>query len=509
MHAFMHNLFSLWRKPEGEGVLGGEEDGFLFKAAKGSRSCASSPPKIERVSVVEQMKLTMPEGKWERLYREKEEWLGTYLEKVTPYEFYRDLWPEGTFERLGEYEDGKNNGLALAIESKGKARHTIITDGLEQLEELLQEDFVITSPIGYFGRRRTGNNARYAYALAFDLDGVEMPQLRDVNHQMNKEIIPQATYIVNSGRGLHLYYILKEPAILLPTVQKTLKELKYALTKEVIWNRFTSTRKEAEVQGILQGFRMVGSPSKLGREYPVTAYRWGRGEKVSLDYLVESLPSTSKSRAKVYDLIGSLEGRRLEAAKQKWPEWYQRRIVEGKPRGRWTVKRDLYDWWLNEIQSKITVGHRFYGVMTLAIYAVKCGITEEELREDAYSLLQPYDDMSEEDINRFTVDDIEAALNIYQESYTTFPRDDISKLTGIPMTPNKRNGRKQADHIRRITVLRDSDYPEGTWRNKDGQPKKEQQVLQLRAEHPEASISELAKISGMSRTTLYKYLGKK
>ena len=456
---------------------------------------------------MEQMKMAMPMDKWERLYHEKERWLDTYLERVTPEEFYRDLWPEGTFEREGFLEDQKPNGLALAIQGKGEARHTIITDGFEQLPELLQEDFVITSPIGYFGHRRSGRNARYAYAMAFDLDGVEMPQLRDVDHQMKREIIPQATYIVNSGRGLHLYYFFKEPVILLPTIQKTLKELKYALTKEVIWNRYTSTRREAEVQGILQGFRMVGSPSKLGHDYPVTAYRWGRGERVSVDYLVEALPDT-ESQKKIYKLISALEGVGLEQAKKKWPEWYQRRIVEKQPRGRWTVKRDLYDWWLREIRKKISVGHRFYGVMTLAIYAVKCGISEEELRRDAYSLLDEFDAMSIENVNRFTVDDIEAALNIYQESYTTFPREDIAKLTGITLQPNKRNGRKQKQHMKVMSAVRDVLYEDGSWRNKDGRPSKEQQVLQLRAEHPEASISELARISGISRPTLYKYLGK-
>ena len=51
------------------------------------------------------------------------------------------------------------------------------------------------------------------------------------------------------------------------------------------------------------------------------------------------------------------------------------------------------------------LGHRFYGIMTLAIYAKKCGIDEDELRRDAFALLRPYDDMSVEDINRFTKDD--------------------------------------------------------------------------------------------------------
>ena len=47
------------------------------------------------------------------------------------------------------------------------------------------------SPISYFGRKRNGKNARYLYAMVFDLDGVGMPQLRDTLHQMNKDIIPK------------------------------------------------------------------------------------------------------------------------------------------------------------------------------------------------------------------------------------------------------------------------------------------------------------------------------
>lgn len=446
----------------------------------------------------------MAEIDWEALYREKEEYLNTYLEKVTPYEFYRDLWPEGTFERVGHPDDNKPNGLALEIFEKGRARHTMITDGLEQLEELLQGEFVITSPISYYGRRRTGNNARYAYALAFDLDGVQMPQLRDVLHQSNRSIIPKPTYIVNSGRGLHLYYFLQTIPALMPHIQSCLKELKYALTRQ-IWNRFTSTRKDVEVQGILQGFRMIGSPSKLGREYPVTAYRVG--ERVTLDYLIGFVPETSGERDRIY---GALESKlSLEQAKEKYPEWYQRRVVEGKPRGRWTIKRDLYDWWLGRIRDEINVGHRFFGCMTLAIYAVKCGIDEEELREDAYSLLEAYDAMSYEETNRFTEDDIEAAIGIYNDSYCTFPRDDIGKVTGLQMPVNKRNGRKQDEHLKRARAVQKIDYPEDEWRNKEGRPKgsgtAHREVQQFRKEHPEASKAECNRITGLDPKTIRKW----
>lgn len=446
----------------------------------------------------------MAEVDWKALYREKEEHLGTYLEQVTPYEFYRDLWPEGTFEREGHPEDEKPNGLALQIEGKGKAKHVVLTDGLEQLEDVLQGDFVITSPVSYYGRRRTGKNARWAYAMTFDLDGVQMPQLRDVLHQANREIIPKPTYVVNSGRGLHLYYVFQNPAPMMPNIQSGLKELKYAITK-VIWNRFTSTRKDIEVQGILQGFRMVGSPSKLGREYPVTAYRFG--DRVDYNYLHEYAPKATGEYKKVLDAFDNKTS--LEEAKRKYPEWYQRRVVEGQPRGRWTVKRDLYDWWLNRIRNEITVGHRFFGCMTLAIYAVKCGISEEKLRQDAYSLLDGYDAMSIEDTNRFTEDDVEAAIGIYNDSYSTFPRDDIGKVTGLNMPVNKRNGRKQNEHLLRARAVQGVDYPNGEWRNKDGRPKgsgtAQAKVRQYRAEHPGATKAECHRATGLDPKTIRKW----
>lgn len=75
-----------------------------------------------------------------------------------------------------------------------------------------------------------------------------------------------------------------------PHNQKCLKELKYSLTRQ-IWNRYTSTIKEPQVQGILQGFRVVGSGSKLGRDYPVTAYRLGG--RVTIEKLLEFIPDSN------------------------------------------------------------------------------------------------------------------------------------------------------------------------------------------------------------------------
>ena len=79
---------------------------------------------------------------------------------------------------------------------------------------------------------------------------------------------------------------------------------------------------------------------------------------------------------------------------------------------------------------------------------------EDELREDAFGLLERYDDMSVEDINRFTRDDIVWALEMFNEDYVTFPRDDIAKLSGMTMPVNKRNWRKRSDHVRVMNTMK-------------------------------------------------------
>ena len=454
-------------------------------------------------------------GEYQELYMEKNAHLDQFLERVTPFEFYREIFPEGSFERKGCYEDRKANGIAVTLPGKGgsingialeiagdgRARRYVITDDLQKLCDLADTDFTIMAPISYYGRKRSGKFARYLYALTFDLDGVGMSQLRDVLHQMNNGILPKATFIVNSGTGLHLYYVLTEPVPMYPQNQHYLKELKYSLTRQ-IWNRFTSSIKQPQMQGLLQGFRVVGSGTKLGKGYPVVAFRLGN--QVELDRLLEYIPASNGDRQKLQGIMQK-SSMSLAEAKEKYPDWYERRVVRHERRGRWTVKRDLYDWWLRRIRDEIRVGHRYHGVMTLAIYARKCSIGEDELRKDAYSLLQPYDEMSVEEVNRFTKDDVEAALSMFNEDYVTFPRDDIARLSGMAMPVNKRNWRKQRDHLGRARAVQNFDDPEGRWRNKEGRPKAQERVYEWRQRYPDGRKVDCHRDTGLDPKTIRKW----
>ena len=146
--------------------------------------------------------------------------------------------------------------------------------------------------------------------------------------------------------------------------------------------------------------------------------------------------------------------------------------------------------------------------MTLAIYAKKCCIEESELMKDAYSLLEIYDDMSVEDINRFTEDDIKCALEMYNEDYVTFPRDDIAKLSGLQIEKNKRNGRKQEEHLKRCRIIQmASDEVDGTnWRAGNGRKSKKIVIMEYMRENPGITKkAAIARAVGVDRNTVIKY----
>lgn len=438
-----------------------------------------------------------------QLYTAKLAELRSRYSEIDPLIFYRELFPAGSFEEQG-FLTGKPNGVLVAVDDTGIGKQRLIFDDLETLKEYQGIPNVIMSPIGYFGRRRTSKNASAIYAMVFDLDGQNMQELKDTLYQMYETcLIPPATYIALSGHGLHLYYVFEEPIAMKPYIQRELNKLKAGLTK-IIWNAYTSNIDKPQMQPITQGFRIVGSASKLGKRYPVRIFKTGK--KTTASELVEWIPNLKewdqyKANVEFEDCTP------IEEAKKLWPDWYERRIVRGKPRGVWAIKRDLYDWWLGQIKRGATVGHRYFSIMTLAIYAYKCQIDRDELERDAYALVPLFDAMSESESNRFTEQDVRTALQAYRTGANNYPRDLISKLSGITIPENKRNYRTRAEHLKGARALQAVYNPD--WRNKDGRPKgsgtKAEKVKAWRLANPNGKKIECHRETGITRPTIDKW----
>ena len=101
------------------------------------------------------------------------------------------------------------------------------------------------------------------YAMIFDIDGITDETLNNfLSGAYVSEAYPVPNYVVLSGHNIHLYYRFESPIALYPNIKLQLKELKYSLTGK-LWNRYTSTEKKVQFQGINQGFRVIGGKTKI------------------------------------------------------------------------------------------------------------------------------------------------------------------------------------------------------------------------------------------------------
>lgn len=475
-----------------------------------------------------------------------------------PLAFYRDVFPEGFLqERWAEGErrsefDGKPNAIALKFGPKTRKQlvkgkevdvpvieRLTVTDDLEGVSALVKASIaenapVYMAPVSWYGRNNKAANARFLHAFAVDLDGVTPAKLGSVLKQMrnghdpaNEKWVsmPQASYIVMSGRGLHLYYLLDRSVPLIPAVVPFLQQLKRRLT-DVVWTDYTSDdgNEGRQYQGIYQGFRMPGTTTRLNghgvdakdtNKYEALAFMYapdGASEprRVTLDYLVDYCGIRCKEiPGELYRVLETKGGRTpIAEAKERWPEWYERRVVQGEEKEGYDTNRGAYESWLSRIEDEAVVHGRYFAVLALVAYAVKCNVPLEDLERDAYALVPALDKLSDDPGNRFTDYDVACALSAYGSNDLRFWKNEyMCRRAKIAPHENKHNGRPQGEHLKIARFARDLNYDEpGGWINKNGAPTKRDEIRAYAAEHPEASQRAVAKALGVSPTTVNKWL---
>lgn len=439
-----------------------------------------------------------------------EDYLAGRFPEVGYRAFYRDLFPAGELEKRGEYERGKYCGIAVQLGDRPK-RYSV-TDGLEVIDELVAtDDFCLMSPVSYAGKSQKQSMSRWLYSVTIDLDEpIERPNrfgdptgIAEFFFEVGNNVLPMPTYIVSSGTGLHLYYMLKRPVALYRNVIEQLSCLRRDLIWK-IWNRYiTDLHEKPQYESVTQGFRMVGTVTKSGDR--VRAYK--TGEKVTIEHLNQYVLD---EKNQVTELCYK-SPHTLQEAKELYPEWYQKRIIEGQPRDTWVVKRDLYDWWKRQAKSA-SYGHRYFFVMALAIYAIKCGITEEELTRDALELVPFLNDI---DLGHpFTRQDALKACEMYNADYQTFPRAAIERITAIRIDPNKRNYQAQRNHLEVARAVRDVKLRQQGRRWTDGNSRKgcpnknypkREIVRNWREANPAGRKIDCHRETGLSRVTIDKW----
>lgn len=430
---------------------------------------------------------------------------GKYSE-VGGREFYRYIFPDN--ESSGEqYMDFSHPNAVYLYQDGERFRRRIMLDDVWERDygEYVEGNlFTLCSGLSYRGRHNRLQNAQRMHALVFDLDGVGAYELRNLFLRFGKpakwiRTMPMPTFLVASGAGLHVYYVFEEPVDLFPNIKLQMKALKYDLTFRLWEYKSTSTKQQIQYQSINQMFRMVGS---INGKYGNKIRAFQTGGRVTLDGVNQY--AEPANRVDTSRLFRPSKMTR-EAAKEAYPEWYQRVVIE-RQKGwkKWDIKGKqgyaLYEWWLRQI-GKVKGGHRYYFMMCMVIYACKCDVPREKLEEDlytAYDLLR----LIEHD-NPLTEDDIRSALETYDKEYYNFTIKDIEMLTDIRIDRNKRNGRKQKQHMEIMRAIQSVVNPD--WRAGNGRPSAEKEIIAYMEAHPEARKVDVIKGTGLSKPTVYKY----
>lgn len=450
-------------------------------------------------------------------YYEAYEYLRASFPEVCGDDFYRELFPNNENSGEKHMDFSHPNAIYLYRDEEDQERNVLrrrvmLNDNWERdyVEYVECNRMTLCSGLAYRRKQNRLENAQKMNALIFDLDGVGARELRNLflrfgGSPQELRRLPMPTFLVLSGTGLHVYYVFEEPIDLYPNIKLQLKRLKYDLTFRMWEYKATSQVKAIQYQSINQGFRMVGSINeKHGNQ--LIAFR--TGERVTLDYLNPyAKPENRVDVNRPFQPSKMTRGQ----AKESYPEWYERVVIQ-KKKGykKWDIQGKqgfaLYEWWLAKCPS-IKGGHRYFYLMCLAIYACKCDVPKQKLQEDMKAAFAELKKVDHE--NELCKEDLQSAMEAYDKEYFNFTIDDIEALTDVRIERNKRNGRKQRDHIKLMNYIRDEINGNKEWRNINGRPKgsgvKKELVQKWRKEHADGTPKECIEQTKLNKNTVYKW----
>lgn len=455
-------------------------------------------------------------------------------EEVGGVAFYREIFPHN--ENRGELHEDFSHPNAIYLYHDADwcrlRRRIMLNDEWEADYNSFVKDSELALCSGLVYRKRANKlqNAQQMNALIFDLDEVGDDEIRTIELRWNVEpehfrSIPRPTFTVLSGTGLHLYYVFDKPIDLYPNIKLQLKQLKYDLTFRIWEYKSTSQEKNIQYQSINQSFRMVGSKNSKGDGEIVRAFR--TGGKVSLDWLNRYTEPQNR-----VDLNRPFKPTQvtLHEAKERYPEWYRRVIVEGqkKPK-KWAINEKvhgsdpwaLYHWWMKQV-PQVLGGHRYYYLMCMAIYACKCDVPKKQLIRDMNEIFDKVAAVQHK--NPLTRADMKSALEAYDKEYYDTSIREIEYWAGFQIEKNKRNGRRQNEHLRADYWVNEKGRPSANVcrQNREialkymreqgeikGRPKGSGTaayfVAEWRSQHPEGRKADCIRETGLSKPTVYKW----
>lgn len=462
---------------------------------------------------------------WKEAYIDKQSLLADRgFTEVGAFDFYRSIFPVGSMQAGKDDQSDRGNLVVKNLPDAYAPDHIksgysrIIFDDLKGIEKACKASkycFCLIPPYTCYGKSTKGANRHELFAMAIDLDLVGVEELGNLLYAMFSEtckrpILPP-TYIVNSGKGLHLYYLLKEPVRLYRNMEKKYDELKEEYSR-YIWDDFTSQKGDAsaDIKGVHQGFRAVGGKSKFGYDYPVRAFKVCDRRFVLEDFknIMPDCDIELEYKPKGYTQ------EQIKEVKDRI-EWYKNHTP-----GYFKQNRGLYDYWKKIMHTKIKQGARYFAIYFLVANGLKCGVPEYEIRRDAWSYYNYFDGLSDGASNRFKKSDLEQALKNAldpknREKVIRTSRDFIEKRTKISLPPRVKRRPKgqtltraeQAREARRERDLRAKKTGKD-WREGNGRKNKYDLVQAWKEENHNGKKTACADDLGIAYKTVLRWWDK-
>lgn len=486
-------------------------------------------------------------------YKRKNEVLNNYYNEIKSLDFYKNIFTPDTIESpKHDYEPGKGKpnpiicvkahkyddaGLPVIVEYKETGikyhdyyiKRYIMLNDYSVLKYTNNHEFAVCGLHTCWGKNNSSNHAFTLYGYAVDIDGVGIKELERLIGKIENDILPRPTYIVNSGGGVHFYYIFEVPMPLYPWYRKSLDSIKRGLTS-LLWRSDTTNYKKEEYQyqGIFQNFRMVGSNTKFvekDKNEDCIVKAFSVGDKVDLTYINRYILEDDESKKYGIknlnrDYSALIEKRiPLEEAKEKWPEWWEKKQKQevlypnkNKYKNKRVINRRVYDWWLQQIKTNdlVSEGRRYYIISFLFVFAVKCEVPYDEALNDAISLIPLMNSKSKKGPNNFVIDDVIAASEMYDEKWIHMSWKYIKEKSGLTniKESTKRNHRKRADHLKYMRDIKAEKIKNGTCHSGPISPVKDI-IWKWMDDNPGKKATECSRQLNIPKRTVYKWFKEK
>ena len=434
-------------------------------------------------------------------YEEKNMILAANGEEVSARTLYEDVFSDT--EML----------MPVIIIDEEEQKHIVKMTLDEALEASQDRNDMLLGGTTYFNEFISKRTARDIHALIIDMDNVYAGTLQQAFlsdwKRANGDPVPLPTYIVNSGTGLHLYFLFERPLPHFLRQATQIDQLYRRLSKVETTGRTYITFSR---QWFGQDFRIAGGLGKDG--WKNTVFRVGK--KWDADELAAAL---GLHWTKEDNTEFSFEYKPKEKKKKKTKDKGQENERQGivKHRKGYYLNHRVYESSLSRCREETKEGTRYLSMCALSVLAWKCKISEEQLRHDLFSLLPYYN----KGANRVVKPkEIESAIKMYNPKAMRTPKERSEDWLGWKFKETKRNGRKQRDHLREeaFNVDTENETINTCYWNRErrlqylrkhhllkGRPNKAQLVAEWRQAHIDGKKIDCERDLGLSRHTVLKW----